>query len=358
MRLIRWTLAISGLLLICCLFSARPARAADTSFSFTASPLPVHLVTEPGKTISTDLRVKNNGPKTERIKVGLMKFGATRETGQPTLESRTAKDTHFDWVRFSQTVFTAPPNEWVTIKMTIDVPPTAAFGYYYAVTFSRAESPTTNKNTTTVVGSTASLVMLEVTSPNSRRDVDLVDFTSKHRAYEFLPTSFDIKLRNPGNIHITPVGNIFISRGGKQVATLAVNGAGGTILPETNRIFKAAWSEGFPVYQDKIVDDKPIYGTNGEPERALKWNFSDIEKLRFGKYSAHLLVVYNDGQKDIPLEAELTFWVIPWRILTGLFLVLLLTGVGAWFILRGTWHQIHPHSTHRTIKHKSSKTDE
>src|SRR5690242_5252907 len=111
------------------------------AINLTTSPLPINLVTNPGTTISTDLRIKNSGSVTEHLKVGLLKFGANDTTGQPRLADREPGDDYFDWVKFSESNFTAEPNVWKTIKMTIKVPPSAALGYYYAVTFSRYNGP-------------------------------------------------------------------------------------------------------------------------------------------------------------------------------------------------------------------------
>ena len=32
------------------------------------------------------------------------------------------------------------------------------------------------------------------------------------------------------------------------------------------------------------------------------------------KYQAKLLLVYDDGKRDIPLEGTVEFWVVPWRL--------------------------------------------
>jgi hypothetical protein len=42
-----------------------------------------------------------------------------------------------------------------------------------------------------------------------------------------------------------------------------------------------------------------------------------VPKLRWGKYTANLLLVYDDGTKDVPIEGTLSFWVIPWRLIFG-----------------------------------------
>jgi hypothetical protein len=53
----------------------------------------------------------------------------------------------------------------------------------------------------------------------------------------------------------------------------------------------------------------------GSNEYTLKWDLQKGNKLRMGRYTAHLLMVYDNGQRDIPLEATVSFWVLPWKLL-------------------------------------------
>ncbi len=122
------------------LVSPTAVQAAE-GFNVITSPLPIKIATQPGKTVDTELRIKNQSNLPEGIKVGLMKFGATGETGRPNLFDLTAKDTYASWVHFSPEKFVAQPNVWNTIKMTINVPPEAGLGYYLAVTFSPSNQP-------------------------------------------------------------------------------------------------------------------------------------------------------------------------------------------------------------------------
>ncbi|CAN5379876.1 hypothetical protein BH10PAT3_BH10PAT3_3050 [soil metagenome] len=314
---------------------AAHALENDGSFNLITSPLPINLAAKPGTTLTADIRIKNGGTKPETLKATLMKFTAYGEEGKPGLADREAGDDYFDWVSFSPSVFDAPPNEWITVKMTIALPNTAAFGYYYAAVFSRSSEPTTPKDKQNViVGSTAVLVLVDAQVPNARREAIIKSFTADKKSYEFLPARFTIKIKNKGNVHLVPLGNIFISRGGKNVATLSINSASGNVLPDSNRIFTADWKDGFPVYVDKEEGGKVLLGKDGKPEASLKWEMSKLPKLRFGRYTAKLLLVYDDGTRDVPLEANVSFWVIPWRIIGGTALALLLVVTGLWSNIR------------------------
>jgi hypothetical protein len=315
------------------------ARAADPanpdgSFNIIVTPQPVSLTAKPGTAVSTDFRIQNQSLATEHVKVSLMKFGAEGEDGTPRLLDFEPGDDEAGWVHFSQTRFDAEPNVWTSVKMTINVPKTAAFGYYFAVLFSRdgAEQQTQPKQAN-LLGAVAALALLDVEAPGAERDAKIVGFGANRNLYEFLPADFTVRVRNTGNVHVAPRGNIFITKGGKQVATLEVNQGKGFVLPGTHRVFTADWADGWPVYKVQTSGGKVVLDKADKPVRSLSWSNFSPDKLRFGKYKAHLVLVYNDGHSDIPVEATLSFWVVPWRILGFGLLFLLLVCAGLWALV-------------------------
>lgn len=310
-----------------------PPPPVRPPLNLTTSPLPLNVITKPGQTVTADIRVKNNGNRPEKIKVELLKFGAGGETGTPKLLDREPTDIYFDWVTFSENAFTAEPAVWKTIKMTVKAPPSAAFGYYMAVVFSRADPDKPTGGASGVEGGVASLVLLNVDAPGAKREAKLVELTASQKVYEFLPANFNVKVRNSGNVHVSPSGSIFISQGGKEVGVLEFNTQRGYILPQTNRVFDNTWNSGFPRYEDVTED--------GKTSKKLVWDFEQLQNVRIGKFTATLVAVYDDGQRDVPIEAVVSFWVIPWRILGGLLLLFLLISIGVWAILRGLWRGVH-----------------
>jgi hypothetical protein len=76
---------------------------------------------------------------------------------------------------------------------------------------------------------------------------------------------------------------------------------------------------------------KAILNKQGQPEQTLKWDFNKpLSKFRVGPYSAQLVLVYDDGQRDVPIKASLNFTVVPWKILTVLAVFFIAVGVLAW----------------------------
>lgn len=341
---------MSVLTLVATALFALPRAAAqqdDGSLNLTTSPLPINLVTVPGKPVTTELRVKNSGSTTEDLQVGLLKFAANDLSGQPRLLDPEPGDDYFSWVTFSEDRFTAEPNVWHSITMTVNVPESAGLGYYYAVTFTRAQDVDVDEGAG-LHGGTAVLVLMDVQVPYARRSIEVASFKASRSVYEFLPAEFSLELKNTGNIHLIPSGSIFITKGDDEVAVLSINEARGNVLPESSRQFTTAWNDGFPHYEDVEENGQMLKNEDGTPKRTLKWNLGEIGKLRFGKYKATLLAVYDDGQRDVPLEAVLIFWVIPWRIIFFGLLFLALLLAGPFMMLRKAWRA-------RAVKKKPGK---
>jgi hypothetical protein len=314
---------------------AQQAQNPDGSLNLVVGLLPTGLEAKPGTKISTELKVKNAGLTPEKIKISLMTFGASGEDGTPDLKDITPEEEFGKWVSFSRDKFEAAPDIWESVNMTIDIPADAAFGYYYAVVFSRDSEPLTEaERQANLVGSVASLVLLNVDAPGAKREAKLVEFSMPKKTFEFLPAEFNVRLENTGNTHVAPRGNIFISKSEEaNDALLEVNQNKGYILPASFRKFDAKWEDGSPVYRIKTEDGEVVLDENDKPKSFLDWSNFSLDKVRFGKYTAHLVMVYDDGSKDIPLEAVATFWVIPWRIIAVGLVVLTLVLAGLYALV-------------------------
>jgi hypothetical protein len=309
-----------------------PTTNAQTTdgINLQISPLPIELVTKPGTAISSDLRVRNAGTKSEKLQVRLLKVSEDND-GVIHLTNPSEDDEWVRWVTFSESTFDAPPGAWQTIKMTVNVPKDAAFGYYFAVEYLRAKEAPTEPGKAAARGAVATFILLNADSPGAKREAEISAFSVDRKSFEFLPANFLVKVKSTGNVHVAPHGNIFILKGGKQVGAIAVNPNLGKVLPGGSRFFDSNWSDGFPVYELKTkADGQPIMDSKGQPQKSLKWDFSKANRLRFGHYTAHLVLAYDNGQRDVPLEATVKFWVIPWRIIIGFIVVAIFMGVGLW----------------------------
>jgi hypothetical protein len=311
---------------------AQPAPTEGISLQI--SPLPIELTTKPGNSVSADLRVRNAGSQDEKLQVRILKVSAD-DNGNVHLTQPSANDTWVNWIHFSKTTFDAPPGAWQTIGMSVEVPKDAAFGYYWAVEYLRANTEGPQPGKAVARGAVATFILLNADAPGANRQAQVASFSADRKSYEFLPATFTVKLRNTGNVHVAPSGNIFILHGKKQVGSININSAQGNILPDSSRFFSAAWSDGFPVYVGKTnADGSTVVNKAGKPVKSLHWDFSKANHLRFGHYTAHLVMVYDDGNRDVPLEAYVSFWVIPWRLVIYAILIVVGPALLVYLIMR------------------------
>lgn len=306
-------------------------QASNNGFNLTTTPTVALLDTKPGVATSTKIQIKNNNQATEHIKVSLLRFTSNNKNGSPELVEPDQNDEFTKWISFSEPTFDAESNVWKTIQVTINPPASAAFGYYYAVVFSR-QSVTTENKVTNLKASIAVPILLDVNAPGEVRKSNITSFKSDKSSYEFLPAKFTVTMNNEGNTHVAPRGNIFITKGGKSVALLEVNQGKGNILPKSQRDYFADWNDGSPAYKLQEVDGKVVL-KNGKPSSKLDWAHFDPSKLRFGKYHAKVAMVYSDGLGDVSSTGDLDFWVIPWRIIGVSTLFLLVIAAGLWALV-------------------------
>lgn len=332
------TAAVFLLLLI-----ASPAVFAqgtdEGGFVLQVSPSPIISTVKPGVSSSNEFQIRNSGTKKEELKVELRKFKVDENNGQIELTEELPKEVS-DWVKISNPIVSIEPGTSFTETMTTSPPADVGFSYSFAVVISRNKEPVTTPGKTALKGSIAVFTLLTVDRPGAVRKFDISEFSTNRRVYEFLPVNFQIKLKNTGNTIVLPYGNVYIQKSAtdnKPLSVLKVNDTGSYLLPGVTRAYPAIWVDGFPVYQT----------TSEAKNTKLSWDWSKAQNFRFGKYYAKLVAVYNDGQRDVPVEATISFWIIPWKfILVGLALLIVLI-IGLITIIR---------KPYRSIKNKKKKS--
>lgn len=299
------------LLVLYALFPSYAYAQSANRLDITVSPISLDITGQPGITVQNRIRVHNNGSTPLHLSVSLKKIVPADTDPGFQLVDPTPQDEFISWIHIETPRFEAPPQEWVYIPFSISIPSNAAFGYYPAFVINQEASP--SSGTAVLSGGVAVLTALNVLSPNAHVESDLLDFSASSQITEWLPVTFFATIKNKGNIHVRPRGNIFISSGEKNdIDILEVNLDQSTIIPGSTRTFTSSWTNGF------ITKEKD---ESGRERFVIHWE--KITNMRIGKYTARLLLVYDAGTRDATLEAITTFWVVPWKLLLILLTLLL-----------------------------------
>lgn len=308
--------------------SPTPILPATTPINLTLSPVTLQFELKPGEQQTADVKIRNNGTETEHLQATFGSFAFNPQSQDIDL-SQQIPDEEKDWITIDQPLFSVGPQEWKTLKIAFSPPKESSLTHYYAVIFSRQVPSVSEGGTAQVSGAPAILVLTNIDSPLAKRELQVDQFFAKRFWVEFLPQTFTLSIKNTGNVHLRPSGNIFIDGPGqKDLAVLSINPNNSVVLPNSSRQFEIEWSDGFPKYVVKKESGQIVKNEKGDGVTTLQWNFSEADRFRIGKYTAHLLLVYDNGQRDVPIESSISFWVIPWRICIAVFFVVIFVLIG------------------------------
>jgi len=311
--------------------SALAANSPQGDFNLQVTPSPLVATVTPGLKSTEQIKIRNGSTASEQLKIEPRAFSFNSATGKVDLQD-TVTPPIAAWISFSAQKFTVQPGQWFTEDVIFNVPKDAGFSYSFALVISRQFNPKPQGGSRAINGSLAIFSLINVDRPGAKSSLKIVSFTSTRHLYEYLPATLNIRFHNTGNTIVQPYGNIFIQRGkGAPLASLPVNETRGYILPGTQRTITSKWTSGFPVYQTTT-------DANGKSHQKLVWNWAKLSQLRIGRYTAHLVAVYSQAGRDVPIDGTVSFWVIPWKILLVLLVVVLLVlfalGMLVWGIVR------------------------
>jgi len=285
-----------------------PGTVMAQALDLTVSPISLDYSPKPGDVIRDKVTIHNN--TAAPIILGLSVNSMTVDSegniipGEIAVDSPDAK-----WISFGSSSVTAPVKEWLDVPFTISIPADAAYGHYFALVFSPPSSKPAG-GTAAVQGNILVPILLNVRKDGAIAQASITDFKIKDFVTQYLPAQFSVTVKNSGNVHLRPRGNIFIrGTGKKDLAILEVNPGLGSILPQASRTYEASWTDGF------LVKDE-----TGKVN--INWN--KLTDFRLGKYSAYVLLAYDDGTKDVPIESALTFWVFPYTAVAVILIVIVL----------------------------------
>lgn len=261
---------------------------------------------DPGQTVKANISLRDISPVKLVVSNEINDFTAAGEDGTPKLmldKSETSPYSMKTWIS-PLPKFTLVPKQVQTLPITIKIPATAAPGGYYSVIRFTGTPPGVEGTGVSLSASLGSLVFMKVNG-DAKEQMTLLDFytasgNSKNSLFESPPIGFVERIKNDGNIHEQPTGQIVVTdMFGKNVANVNVNMPPRNVLPGTIRKF------------EQTLDSSTIGN-----------------KFLFGKYTAKLDLTYGSGVE--PLTGTIEFWVIPYKLIAFIMIVI----IALFFVIR------------------------
>lgn len=292
------------LILLPLLLFTRPVQAAVPGEGLTISPPLVELSLNPGETSKQQVKLTNPTNQLVEVYPSAMNFEASGEGGEPAFTSASASASRYslaNWLSFQEGKIALTPEQVVDFKYQISVPENAEPGGHYGVIFFGTEPPETQKDVSQVALASMIGELILVRVPGDiNENASLTDFSTK-KFYLKGPVEFSLRIKNLGNIHFKPQGDITIKNMfGNTVETMKVNEAKGNVLPESTRKFTENWQPG---------------------------------GFLFGKFTANTGLNY--GETNQNLSGNLNFWIVPiWFIIVVSIIILAIIVLIIWKVKR------------------------
>jgi hypothetical protein len=292
----RIIVAVLGLVML--LTGIAPAFAADPPAQsggqgLEISPPVIELAGTPGQTATTSIRLRNVTKGDLVVNGQADDFGAKGENGEPQIlldEKEASRYSLKFWVQAVPS-FRLKSQEVRTAQISFMVPQNAEPGGHYGVIRFTGVPPELEGTGVSLSASLGSLVLMRV-GGNIKEDLSVAEFFAgkngkKGGLFESGPVTLTERIKNNGSVHVKPVGNVEVFDSfGKKVASVPVSNPARNVLPDSIRRF------------DQSLTNKGM----------------------LGRYTAKFSVSYGSG-KTLSSQT-LAFWVIPWKLILLVLLVL------------------------------------
>jgi hypothetical protein len=272
------------------------AASTNTAQGIQISPTLVDLNAARGKTYNITLTVTNVTASDLVYTSSINDFNAADETGSPhiILDSKLpATSSIITWMTTAHQ-FTLAAHKAMVVNAQITIPNNAEPGGHYGVLRFSGAAPELESTGVGLSASAGALILVRVDGAITEKASLVSFYTSQTQQgaqtsfFENGPISFITRIKNDGNIHIKPVGNIEVrDMFGNLVANLPVNNDKSNVLPNSIRRFDNA-----------KLDNK--------------W--------MFGLYTVNLTLGY--GTTGQAITSTINFWVIPYKIVITILLAL------------------------------------
>jgi hypothetical protein len=268
----------------------------------------------PGQTLKAQISLRDVSQGKLLVSNQINDFVAAGEDGTPKiLIGKDAADSPYSmksWV-VPLPKMLLEPKQIKALPVTIHIPGNASPGGHYAVIRFTGTAPEVEGSGVSLSASLGALMLITVKG-QIKESLTLQELSvaklkkdgtagTPAKLFESTPLAFVEKIKNEGNVHEQPAGNILIKdMFGKPVAGVNINLPPRNILPDSTRKFT-----------QKL--DKSVIGN----------------KHLFGHYTATMTLKYGKNQT---LTAKTAFWVIPYKLILAVIILL----VGGFFALRIT----------------------
>lgn len=260
-------------------------QEAPSTNGLTVSPPTFEISGNPGNTVTNSVRLENMKTTAVRLAVDKRNFTAIGEDGAIGLTDDTGTFSLASWITVDPSDVVIPPKSTRVFTFTIKIPLNAEpGGHFGSLIFRTIPEESLSGSGATVAQEIGSLILLRLAGTTTE-NAKVESFTTSQSFYEFGPITFEERIKNLGNVHLKPSGNVTITNLlGQKIATVPLITK--NVLPGAIRKIEGTWD--------------------------TKW--------RLGRYTATAVMIY--GANNTQLANVTSFVVVPYRLVLVILILL------------------------------------
>ena len=287
----RWQALLAGAFVFVALFLSYLNAEA-----ISVSPLTFEINVNPGEKLENYITATNNDGAKTRYRIEAEDFVPIGEEGSVVLEhDAPAAISAKRWLSFEPAEFEIEPGASQQVKFTISVPLDAEPGGKYTSLLVSTAPIGLPEGAVGLAQKVGSLLLIRVAGAVTEK-ISIESFGAPIFS-EYPPLTLSLRVKNSGTVHLKPAGYVLFRNWlGQEVERVSLPQL--RVIPGTTRAIPIEW--------------KPSW--------------------LMGKYFAAFVGIY--GANNETLAASTSFWVVPWRLLTGIAIGGLVLFVVFWLMRR------------------------
>ncbi len=258
---------------------------AQPAAGVAISPALIEEALDPGQEKDYVLTVQNKEAVDRTFFFSTKNISDVTDTGQPIFAKDINEVTGMElakWIELAQTEMTLAPNEKGFLNFKMRLPQDASPGSHFGGVFVSVEPPDIESSGAAIAYEVANIISIRV-SGDVNETASIRQFSTDKYFYGSKNVEFDIRIENPGNVLVRPIGPLEVRNMlGQKVESLIFNENQAAVFPGRTRDYDMKW-EG--------------------------------QGLGFGRYEAVVSAVYGEYNGKKTISSTVSFWILPMSII-------------------------------------------
>lgn len=303
---------------------------AQNSAGVSINRATIESPADPGDIMEESFEVTNLSNEEQTYYIFTRDIVGVRDGNAPEFAREGQELTGFEistWIDLPSEPLVVPAGGKATVDFTINVPENATPGSHFGGVFVSVEPPKFREIGASVGYDVASIVSIRI-SGDAIVNAQIREFSTEKIIHGSTDVTFTVRVQNTGNVLVRPFGPLEVyNMFGRRVHTATFNDTAGGVFPGTIRDFTQDW-----------IDENP----------------------GFGRYQAVLSLIYEDNGGNRTIDATVSFWILPMKIigpaLLALVVLLLVSYFGVRMYVRRAVQQVSGgRGRHMVRRHRKSK---